>query len=110
MRCTPGSISASGDLSGGTTFNAIGILGKCAEDIENATRLMLSAITIPRELTVNHERLWKDMKIGFVDPRLWELPCPPAVYCVTPNEQYRADVVRPHNLKYTYIFTDRDVL
>ncbi len=86
MKATPGSVKTAGIQPISPAFDSVGGLAKTPEDLANIMRILLERTDCPSYL----EGSWKDLRVGFVDPSLWQ----PADFVVEPNESFRKQTVR----------------
>ncbi|RMD44482.1 hypothetical protein DV735_g655, partial [Chaetothyriales sp. CBS 134920] len=92
LKTTPGFVDASGIQPGNPDFDALGGFTKSAEDMANLWNHLFAvkadAITLTtRELSSSS---WIDLRVGFVDPELWQ----PADFVTEPNEPFKEQSIQ----------------
>ena len=86
MKATPGSVNTAGIQPISPAFDSVGGLAKTPEDLANIMGILLGRTDDPSVLKGS----WKGLRVGFVDPSLWQ----PAEFVVEPNESFRKQTVR----------------
>ena len=86
MKATPGSVDTVGIQSISPAFDSVGGLAKTPEDLVN----VMSILQERKEYTSYLKGSWEGLRVGFVDPNLWQ----PAKFVVEPNEGFREQTVR----------------
>ena len=86
MKATPGSVNTAGIQPISPAFDSVGGLAKTPEDLANIMGILLGRTDYPSYLKGS----WNGLKVGFVDPSLWQ----PAEFVVEPNESFRKQTVR----------------
>ena len=90
MKATPGSVETVGIQSISPAFDSVGGLAKTCKDLANVRSILQGQEDYHLYLIDS----WKGLRVGFVDPNLWQ----PADLVVEPNEGFREQTVRrfPH--------------
>ena len=86
MKATPGSVNTAGIQPISPAFDSVGGLAKTTEDLANIMGILLGRTDDAWDLKGS----WKGLRVGFVDPSLWQ----PAEFVVEPNESFRKQTVR----------------
>ena len=86
MKATPGSVNTAGIQPISPAFDSVGGLAKTPEDLANIMGILQRRTDYPSYLKGS----WNGLKVGFVDPSLWQ----PAEFVVEPNEGFRKQTVR----------------
>lgn len=85
MKATPGTIPGQGAFPTSRAFDSHGGMAKTPDDLAKIMGLLMT-----RDFDSPLNSSWKDIGIGFVNPRLWQ----PASFVVEDNEEFRAQAVR----------------
>ena len=85
MKATPGSVETAGIQPISPAFDSVGGMAKSLEDLANIMGILLRRTDYPSYLNGS----WKGLRVGFVDPNLWQ----PADFVVEPNEGFREQTV-----------------
>ena len=86
MKATPGSVDTVGIQPISAAFDSVGGLAKTPEDLAN----VMSILQVQKEYSPYLIGSWKGLRVGFVDPNLWQ----PADFVVEPNEAFHQQSVR----------------
>ena len=85
MKATPGSVDTAGIQPISPAFDSVGGLAKTPEDLAN----VMSILQGQREYGAYLKGSWEGLRVGFVDPNLWQA----ADLVVEPNEDFRKQTV-----------------
>jgi amidase len=85
LKATVGSIDDTGVQGVGPSFMSLGGLAKSPRDLANVMSILMGGMDFSSFLKPN----WQGLRIGFVDPELWQL----APFVVEPNEGFRKQSV-----------------
>ena len=86
MKATPGSVDTAGIQPISPAFDSVGGLAKNPTDLANLMGILLRRMDYTSYLGGS----WTGLRVGFVDPNLWQ----PADFVVEPNEGFREQTVR----------------
>lgn len=80
IKATVGKIDRTGIEGGAPAFDSVGVMAKCAEDVAN-----LLGVLAEEDYSTWLGSDWKDIRVGFVDPNLWQ----PAAWIVESSEAFK---------------------
>ncbi|KAL8849114.1 MAG: hypothetical protein Q9221_005883 [Calogaya cf. arnoldii] len=84
LKCTPQTIPSDGIFLISPTFESPGGMAKTVEDLAELIRIIVSTTDTPLQLPAKLPTVWSNISLGFVDPKLWQLP--PSL--LAPDQEY----------------------
>ncbi|KAI4101517.1 MAG: hypothetical protein LQ339_005014 [Xanthoria mediterranea] len=89
LKCTPQTIPPDGTFLISPTFESPGGMAKTVEDLAGLIEIIVSTTDTPLQLLAKLPTAWSGITLGFVDPKLWQLPSS----LFPPDEEYSRQMV-----------------
>lgn len=86
LKATIGAVDMSGSQASASWVASCGPMAKSVKDLANLMTILMDS---HQDFSMNVQQSWKGLRIGFVDPDLWQ----PAPFVVEPNEDFKAQTV-----------------
>ncbi|KAL9007196.1 MAG: hypothetical protein Q9180_009728, partial [Flavoplaca navasiana] len=89
LKCTPQTIPSDGIFLISPTFESPGGMAKTVQDLAGLIKVIVSTTDSPLRLPAQLPKTWSNFSLGFVDPKLWQLPS----FLLAPDEEYSKQMI-----------------